>query len=132
MALANVFRPLVANATLYCPVMASVVTDPVTGIDRPVESIVECKAYIQPPTERPRRDDIRRNQPNNHPGQEVRGYWCEDVPKLLSNTVKAIVSGRKGLLILEETVFSAGIQMFKLQKLTGQPIRATFEVVEWQ
>jgi hypothetical protein len=53
------------------------------------------------------------------------------VPKLLSNTVKAIISGDKGILVLEKTVFSAGIQMFKLQKLTGQPIRATFEVVEW-
>jgi hypothetical protein len=126
----NVFGRVLDNAILFCPVQTGSAIDPITQIEKPVVTVREVRAYIKKSSNDPR-NDIDRTQPQNSPGQRVTGQWCEDMPLLATDTVNAIVSGERGQLTLEATFVSAGIHKFGLKKLTGKPIRGTWEPGAW-
>jgi hypothetical protein len=127
----SVLLGILDNATLYCPISSAVETDPVTGIDRPMEpTTVAVRAMIKL-DERPTRDATR-TQPNNHPGQKISGRFCESVPPMIATTVNAIVSGVKGRITLEPVFESPEVDSFELVPLLGAKIRGYFEAVHWE
>jgi hypothetical protein len=126
----SVLLGVLDNATLYCPVSLGVEEDPVTGIDRPMESTIAIRAMIKL-DERPTRDATR-NQPNNHPGQKISGRFCQSVPPITATTVNAIVSGVKGRITLEPVFESPEVDSFGLVPLLGAKIRGYFEAVHWE
>ena len=126
----SVLLGILDNATLYCPVLAAIETDPITGIERPTESVVAVRAMIKL-DERPTRDSTR-TQPNNHPGQKIIGKFCENVPPLVATTVNAIVSGVKGRITLEPVFESPEVDSFDLTPLLGTSIRGYLETVDWE
>jgi hypothetical protein len=126
----SVLLGILDNATLYCPVLAAIERDPITGIERPIESIVAVRATIDL-DERPTRDSTR-TQPNNHPGQKITGNFCEKVPPMGVTTVNAIVSGVKGRITLEPVFESPEVDSFNLTPLLGASIRGYFEAVDWE